>query len=97
MTSDAVNHATARAADEPSTAASNRDAGSLAAAIDAAAGRWFATLGYTPFAFQRAVWSAYAHGESGLIHAPTGMGKTYAAWLGPLVLGPSGTSRDPPP
>jgi len=97
LTSDAVNHATARAADEPSTAASNRDAGSLAAAIDAAAGRWFATLGYTPFAFQRAVWSAYAHGESGLIHAPTGMGKTYAAWLGPLVLGPSGTSRDPPP
>lgn len=32
-----------------------------------------------PFPFQEAVWSAYARGESGLIHAPTGMGKTYAS------------------
>jgi ATP-dependent Lhr-like helicase len=68
-----------------------------AAHVSAAATRWFATLGYTPFAFQHDVWAAYARGESGLIHAPTGMGKTYAAWLGPLVLGAAGALRDPPP
>ena len=65
--------------------------------IASAATRWFATLGYTPFAFQHAVWNAYARGESGLIHAPTGMGKTYAAWLGPLMLGPAGAPDAPPP
>ncbi len=46
---------------------------------------WFAQQGWTPFAFQREVWEAYARGESGLIHAATGTGKTYAAWLGPLL------------
>ncbi|HZI41589.1 MAG TPA: ligase-associated DNA damage response DEXH box helicase, partial [Gemmatimonadaceae bacterium] len=34
--------------------------------------------------FQREVWDAYLRGESGLIHAATGTGKTYAAWMGPL-------------
>jgi ATP-dependent Lhr-like helicase len=58
---------------------------------------WFAAQGWAPFAFQEEVWSAYARGESGLIHAPTGMGKTYAAWLGPLLLGPRGTSDEAPP
>jgi len=46
--------------------------------------RWFAANGWEPFEFQRAVWSAYADGASGLIHAATGTGKTYAAWLGPV-------------
>jgi ATP-dependent Lhr-like helicase len=46
---------------------------------------WFAARGWTPFAFQREVWEAYARGESGLVHAATGTGKTYAAWLGPLL------------
>ncbi|MEM7515952.1 MAG: ligase-associated DNA damage response DEXH box helicase, partial [Planctomycetota bacterium] len=46
---------------------------------------WFAAQGRTPFAFQREAWDAYARGESGLIHAPTGVGKTLAAWLGPLL------------
>ena len=45
---------------------------------------WFARRGWRPFDFQSAAWDAYAAGESGLIHAPTGIGKTYAAWLGPL-------------
>jgi ATP-dependent helicase Lhr and Lhr-like helicase len=47
--------------------------------------RWFAGRGWKPFAFQREVWDAYRRGESGLIHAATGTGKTYAAWLGPLL------------
>ena len=46
---------------------------------------WFAAGGWTPFEFQREVWAAYQRGESGLIHAATGTGKTYAAWLGPLL------------
>src|SRR5689334_7709948 len=45
---------------------------------------WFASRGWTPFQFQRDVWAAYLAGESGLIHAATGTGKTIAAWGGPL-------------
>jgi len=45
---------------------------------------WFASRGWKPFRFQREVWDAYGRGESGLIHASTGTGKTYAAWMGPL-------------
>lgn len=46
---------------------------------------WFAGQSWEPFAFQYEVWQSYLNGESGLIHAPTGTGKTYAAWLGPLL------------
>lgn len=46
---------------------------------------WFASRGWEPFAFQREVWAAYQRGESGLIHAATGTGKTYAAWMGPVL------------
>jgi ATP-dependent helicase Lhr and Lhr-like helicase len=46
---------------------------------------WFASRGWRPFPFQREVWNAYRQGESGLIHAATGTGKTYAAWFGPLL------------
>ncbi len=46
---------------------------------------WFASRGWTAFDFQREVWSAYARGESGLIHAATGTGKTYAALMGPVL------------
>ncbi len=63
----------------------------------AAARAWFASQGRAPFAFQEEVWSAYLAGESGLIHAPTGMGKTLAALIGPLVEGPRGGTDDPPP
>jgi len=47
--------------------------------------RWFASRGWTPFAFQCEVWDAYRSGESGLVHAATGTGKTLAAWGGPLA------------
>jgi ATP-dependent Lhr-like helicase len=46
---------------------------------------WFAERGWTPFGFQREVWEAYLAGESGLVHAPTGTGKTYAVWMAPLL------------
>lgn len=45
---------------------------------------WFASAGWRPFEFQREVWGAYACGQSGLVHAATGTGKTLAAWIGPL-------------
>ncbi|BBH47721.1 ligase-associated DNA damage response DEXH box helicase [Pseudomonas sp. KU43P] len=45
---------------------------------------WFATRGWKPFAFQRQVWAAVGRGESGLLHASTGAGKTYAVWLAAL-------------
>ena len=43
-----------------------------------------AALGYTPLPFQREVWQALAEGRSGLLHAGTGAGKTYAVWGGAL-------------
>lgn len=45
---------------------------------------WMAGKGWTPLPFQEAAWALYADGASGLIHAPTGTGKTLAAFLGPL-------------
>ena len=46
---------------------------------------WFAGRGWKPFKFQREVWKAIAAGRSGLLHATTGAGKTYAVWLGALM------------
>jgi ATP-dependent Lhr-like helicase len=46
---------------------------------------FFKSRGWTTFAFQRETWKAYADGKSGLLHAPTGLGKTLAVWLGPLA------------
>jgi ATP-dependent helicase Lhr and Lhr-like helicase len=54
---------------------------------------WFAGLGWTPFAFQQEVWSAMAAGESGLLHATTGSGKTYAVWLGALLRAQPSTAK----
>ena len=45
----------------------------------------FKKRGWKVFKFQRDTWNAYALGESGLVHAPTGTGKTYAVWIPPLV------------
>jgi ATP-dependent helicase Lhr and Lhr-like helicase len=47
--------------------------------------RWFAERGVAPFNFQREVWSAFEGGASGLVHASTGAGKTYAVWFGALM------------
>ena len=46
---------------------------------------WFARRGWQPFGFQEEVWRAVAAGESGLLHATTGAGKTYAVWFAALV------------
>ncbi len=67
--------------------------------------QWFAKRGWQIFAFQRQVWQAYLAGQSGLIHAPTGTGKTLAAWWAPLLAwltadntaGPARAPQDAPP
>jgi ATP-dependent Lhr-like helicase len=56
----------------------------MAVPADAVAA-WFADRGWDPMPFQRETWSAFAAGRSGLLHAPTGLGKTLAAWLGPVM------------
>jgi ATP-dependent helicase Lhr and Lhr-like helicase len=44
----------------------------------------FRQRGWSAFPFQRQVWQAWEAGKSGLLHAPTGQGKTLAVYLGPL-------------
>ena len=46
---------------------------------------WCTSRGWEAFPFQEDVWLACAAGTSGLVHAPTGTGKTLAAWLGALA------------
>jgi ATP-dependent Lhr-like helicase len=50
-----------------------------------AAAAWFEAQGWQAFAFQQQVWRAMLSGRSGLLHATTGSGKTYAVWLGALL------------
>ena len=53
--------------------------------VKAAIAQWFISRGWKSFKFQREVWQAIAKGQSGLLHATTGSGKTYAVWLGILM------------
>lgn len=46
---------------------------------------WFSQRGWAPFPFQREVWQAYLAGQSGVVHAATGTGKTLAVWGGPVI------------
>jgi ATP-dependent Lhr-like helicase len=55
----------------------------MAQAVDA----WFAARAWKVFPFQRAVWKAALAGHSGLLHANTGAGKTYAVWFAALLRG----------
>ena len=44
--------------------------------------QWFESQNWKVQAFQKQCWKAYAQGKSGMLHAPTGSGKTYAIWGG---------------
>ncbi|WP_293779691.1 ligase-associated DNA damage response DEXH box helicase [uncultured Oxalicibacterium sp.] len=46
---------------------------------------WFAGRDWRIFAFQKEVWQAALAGRSGLLHATTGSGKTYAVWFAALL------------
>jgi len=47
--------------------------------------KWFRSKGWKPFQFQKDVWDAYNAGYNGLIHASTGMGKTYSIWFANII------------
>jgi ATP-dependent helicase Lhr and Lhr-like helicase len=61
--------------------------------FDARLARWFASRGWRSFAFQREVWKEIGKGSSGLLHATTGAGKTWAVWLGALAAFGSGKPK----
>lgn len=46
---------------------------------------WLQQKGWKPFPFQEQTWQQIQQGKSGLVNAPTGMGKTYAVFLGALI------------
>ncbi|GAA5022431.1 DNA ligase-associated DEXH box helicase [Marivirga lumbricoides] len=43
--------------------------------------KWFQQKGWKAFSFQIETWNSYLSGNSGLLNAPTGSGKTYALWM----------------
>ena len=47
--------------------------------------QWFHNQGWKPFPFQLQAWEAFLRGESGLVNAPTGSGKTYSL-MTPIML-----------
>jgi ATP-dependent helicase Lhr and Lhr-like helicase len=46
---------------------------------------WFRSKGWEPFPFQIQTWKSYLNGNSGLLNAPTGSGKTFALWIPALL------------
>src|SRR6188768_386737 len=46
---------------------------------------WLGNKGYHPFLFQQQAWQHIINGESGLVNAPTGCGKTYSVFLGAII------------
>jgi ATP-dependent Lhr-like helicase len=46
---------------------------------------WFASKSIRPFAFQEETWQHLLQGESGLVNAPTGCGKTFSVFIGALI------------
>ena len=57
----------------------------LSAPLRQQAADWYAGRDWTPFPFQEEMLARYLGGESGLLNAPTGSGKTYALWI-PILL-----------
>ena len=46
---------------------------------------WLSTKNRSPFLFQQQTWQHILNGESGLVNAPTGCGKTFSVFLGALI------------
>lgn len=75
-----------------------QDARPSAAALRRATAKvveWFSAREWTVFPFQKQSWNAWLAGESGLVHATTGTGKTLAAWFGPVIEALAESERDP--
>lgn len=43
--------------------------------------KWFKSQKWKAFPFQKNTWKAYLNGQSGLVNAPTGSGKTYSLFI----------------
>ena len=46
---------------------------------------WLAAKGHHPFLFQQQTWQQIIEGNSGLVNAPTGCGKTFSVFLGAVI------------
>ena len=46
---------------------------------------WLKVKGFHPFTFQEETWQEILLGNSGLVNAPTGCGKTFSVFLGTLI------------
>jgi ATP-dependent Lhr-like helicase len=46
---------------------------------------WFAQHGRKPFSFQEETWQHILNGNSGLVNAPTGCGKTFSVFIGAVI------------
>src|SRR5690348_3251804 len=46
---------------------------------------WLHSKGYKAFGYQEEAWQHIINGESGLVNAPTGTGKTFSVFLGALI------------
>ena len=46
---------------------------------------WLAGRSFRPFTYQEEAWQHIIDGTSGLVNAPTGMGKTFSVFLGALI------------
>jgi len=46
---------------------------------------WLLKKGLHPFRFQKETWQHIIDGDSGLVNAPTGCGKTFSVFLGALI------------
>jgi len=47
--------------------------------------QWLASKGNQPFTFQEETWQQIIKGNSGLVNAPTGCGKTFSVFLGAII------------
>lgn len=47
--------------------------------------KWLNDKGFQPFLFQAETWQEIINGQSGLVNAPTGCGKTYSVFLGAVI------------
>ncbi len=46
---------------------------------------WLAQKNFHPFTFQEETWQHILYGQSGLVNAPTGCGKTFSVFLGAII------------
>ncbi|MEO7263278.1 MAG: ligase-associated DNA damage response DEXH box helicase, partial [Ferruginibacter sp.] len=46
---------------------------------------WLSEKDRKPFTFQKETWEKIINGESGIVNAPTGYGKTYSVFLGAII------------